>query len=148
MSEYKRFTKKDKYGNWYTDTKINDRFMWSKDGKAWERDLTHCAFDGESIDRLAELEDKIENGILIELPCKVGDTVYCIEYFCNSKGCSSAKQIICCGCTEMLKRESKKETYVICEKKFTLKYLSEVNKTIYLTREEAEVKLKKLTEAK
>ena len=27
------------------------------------------------IDRLAELEDKIEAGILIELPCKVGDEV-------------------------------------------------------------------------
>jgi hypothetical protein len=26
--------------------------------------------------RLAELEDKIEQGTLIELPCKVGDTVY------------------------------------------------------------------------
>lgn len=29
--------------------------MWSEDGKVWERDLTHCAFDGEAIDRLAEL---------------------------------------------------------------------------------------------
>lgn len=28
------------------------------------------------LNRLAELEDKIENGTLIELPCKVGDTVY------------------------------------------------------------------------
>lgn len=28
------------------------------------------------IERLAELEDKIENGTLIELPCKVGDTVW------------------------------------------------------------------------
>ena len=27
-------------------------------------------------DRLAELEKKIENGTLVELPCKVGDTVY------------------------------------------------------------------------
>ena len=26
--------------------------------------------------RVAELEDKIENGTLVELPCKVGDTVY------------------------------------------------------------------------
>jgi hypothetical protein len=26
--------------------------------------------------RLAELEDKIENGTLVELPCKVGDTVW------------------------------------------------------------------------
>lgn len=28
------------------------------------------------LDRLAELEDKFESGQLIELPCKVGDTVY------------------------------------------------------------------------
>ena len=62
---YKRFTKKDKYGHWYTDTKIYDRFMWSEDGKVWERDLTNCAFDGEAIDRLAELGDKIENGTRI-----------------------------------------------------------------------------------
>lgn len=29
-----------------------------------------------AIERLAELEDKIEQGTLIELPCKVGDTMY------------------------------------------------------------------------
>lgn len=28
------------------------------------------------LDRLAELEDKIENGMLVELPCKEGDIVY------------------------------------------------------------------------
>lgn len=78
MSEYKRLTKRDKYGHWYTDTKINDRFMWSTDGKVWERDLTHCAFDGEAIDRLAEFEDKIENGTLIELPYKLGTKLYFI----------------------------------------------------------------------
>ena len=32
--------------------------------------LTDC------LNLLAELEDKIENGTLIELPCKVGDTIY------------------------------------------------------------------------
>ena len=65
MSEYKRLTKKDKYGHWYTGTKIYDRFMLSSDGRVWERDLTNCAFDGEAIDRLAELGDKIENGTRI-----------------------------------------------------------------------------------
>ena len=35
-----------------------------------------------AIERLAELEDKIENGTLIELPCKVGDTVYHL-YCCD-----------------------------------------------------------------
>ena len=29
--------------------------------------------------KLCEFEEKIENGTLIELPCKVGDTVYVIE---------------------------------------------------------------------
>lgn len=31
------------------------------------------------LDRLAELEDKIESGKILELPCKVGDTVYWIN---------------------------------------------------------------------
>lgn len=76
MSEYKRLTKKDKYGHWYTETKIYDRFMWSSDGKVWERDLSHYAFDGEAIDRLAELEDKIEQGTLKHFPCNIGDEVF------------------------------------------------------------------------
>lgn len=37
---------------------------------------THNGEVIEKLKRLAELEDKIENGTLIELPCKVGDTIY------------------------------------------------------------------------
>ena len=37
---------------------------------------THNCEVIEKLNRLAELEDKIEQGTLIELPCKVGDTVY------------------------------------------------------------------------
>lgn len=39
------------------------------------------------INRLAELEDKIESGTLIELPCKVGDMIYNknIKFYLNSK---------------------------------------------------------------
>ena len=33
------------------------------------------------VNRLAELEDKIEQGTLIELPCKVGDTVWKLDLF-------------------------------------------------------------------
>lgn len=36
--------------------------------------------DGDVMDRLVELEDKIENGTLVELPCKVGDKVYPTSY--------------------------------------------------------------------
>ena len=98
------------------------------------------------IDRLYDLEDKIENGTLVELPCKVGDTVYFIEYFCNANGCSNDKQTICCGCSEMLERERKKQTYVISEKKFRLGDLSKINKTLYITKKAAEARLKELQE--
>ena len=96
--------------------------------------------------RISEIEDKIENGTLVELPCKVGDTVYFIEYFCNANGCSNDKQTICCGCSEMLERERKKQTYVISEKKFRLKDLSKINKTLYITKKAAEARLKELQE--
>lgn len=33
------------------------------------------------IHRLAELEDKIENGTLVELPCKEGDIVYFVNWY-------------------------------------------------------------------
>lgn len=39
--------------------------------------IVGCYHRDEMIrERLCELEDKIESGTLIELPCKVGDTVY------------------------------------------------------------------------
>ena len=139
MSEHKRFTKKDKYGHWYTDTKINDRFMWSINGKIWERDLTHCAFDGEAIDRLAELEDKMETGALIETPCKVGCTVY--EVFTYPKPLvkeSIVEKIVITekgGIRLKLSRNSMYETAA-----------SSIGKTLFFTHGEAEERLKELRE--
>ena len=48
-----------------------DRFT----AKNW-RESKHT----RAYERLAELEDKIENGTLIELPCKVGDIIYSIPF--------------------------------------------------------------------
>lgn len=138
MSEYKRFTKKDKYGHWYTDTKINDRFMWSINGKIWERDLTHCAFDGEAIDRLAELEDKIENGQLVEIPdithkfaivkylFKKNKPLKVLEYYPCSYNLLSKKIANCYENCDNL-------NFCVIEKDF-------------LTKEAAEAKLKELQE--
>lgn len=46
----------------------------------------------------------------------------------------------------MLERERKKQTYVISEKKFRLGDLSKINKTLYITKEAAEARLKELQE--
>ena len=136
MSEYKRLTNKD----WKENYDIFEDVCCD----ACAEDCGECERNFNALVRLAELEDKIENGMLIELPCKLGDTVYYIEYFCNANGCSNDEQASCCGCTEMLKRERNKQTYVISEKKFELKDLSKINKTLYITQESAEAKIKEL----
>lgn len=96
------------------------------------------------IDRLAELEDKIESGKLVELPCKVGDPIYYTKYFCDYKGCSQKEQWACCGCKEMIEREKRKEKFVIVEKKFALSDLPLVEEKYFTTKEAAEAKLAEL----
>ena len=66
-----RLTKKDKYGHYYTNERIHDRMLG---GEPYPH-----AYDGKVIDKLANYEDKEEQGLLIELPCKVGDTIYKIH---------------------------------------------------------------------
>lgn len=84
MNEYKRLTKKEGIGRFVKSDCITC--------KHHKDDITGCDFCGGDemcnkwccgvlYNRLAELEDKIENKTLMELPCKVGDKVYCIYHF-------------------------------------------------------------------
>lgn len=88
------------------------------------------------IRRLAELEDKIENGTLAEPPCKVGDTIY--EVFKNHK--------------PPFIQPTKVEKIIITEKGLKLKLarnsvyetsIASLGKTLFLTEAKA---LKKLEE--
>ena len=79
-----------------------------------------------------------------ELPCKVGDTIFYVQYFCDYKGCDSTTQQFCCGCKEMIERERRKEKYVICEKSFVLKDLEEIGKKYFTTPEAAKAHLTEL----
>lgn len=63
MSEYKRLTKRRKDG--WVDI---DFYGNSKDFSA--RELVY---------RLAELEDKIENGTLVTVPYAIGQELYCVD---------------------------------------------------------------------
>ena len=74
MSKYRRLTMRN---NNIIDTNCKNCKQCKKVGRKYIcNDMTAC--DEEIINRLAELEDKIENGTLIEMPCKVGDTVWCL----------------------------------------------------------------------
>jgi hypothetical protein len=52
--------------------------------KDWNKAKFECIDEKKkrvNLKRLWELENQIENGTLIELPCKVGDTVYFVNHY-------------------------------------------------------------------
>ena len=80
--------------------------------------------DGCTLDqvkqRLFDYEDAEEQGLLIRLPCKIGDTVYEVYQFCGD------------GAWE------------IDEHKIKLEDLNKIGKTVFLTREGAEAALERM----
>jgi hypothetical protein len=103
----------------------------------------------EVYDALAKLEDKIEQGTLIELPCKVGDTVWTIncwqEYGKQELG---ERYIVTryelhenkCSCIEINDKNCYRGEISIRAKES----YKGVTPWVFLTREEAEKRLKEL----
>lgn len=83
--------------------------------------------------KLKAYEDAEEQGLLVKLPCKVGDAVYTITRFCSGgiRDCDYAYE-----CSECPNYKPK-----IDYKRFKITMLNSVGKTVFLTREEAERKL-------
>ena len=79
----------------------------------------------ELLRKLAHYEDLEEQGRLIELPCAVGDTVYKI--------------------TTQRDAYDDQEYPVVIQASFRMDMLSLINKKVFLTKEEAEAKLKELS---
>jgi hypothetical protein len=109
MREYKRLTERVGKGVAIKETSTNDnKSIWN------------------AIERLAELEDKIEQGKMLELPCKVGDTVYYI------------------GSLEARAFFKIKTIHDIVAMPFSLDMLDSYKIVWFLTKAEAEQKLKEL----
>ena len=122
MREYKRLTERAGKGVAIKETSANDnKSIWN------------------AIERLAELEDKIENQTLIKLPCKVGDKVYVIDRNNNL----IEMEIISYMATNKYVVYSAKH---IEEEYIYSLYDSELNYDWFLTKSEAEQKLKELKE--
>ena len=85
-----------------------------------KEDWENCKTIDDVIDKLAQYEDLEEQGRLIKLPCKVGDDVYYILGIPNETPCEIDK------CT------------------FELPDIIEIGKTLFLTKSEAEQKLKEM----
>lgn len=125
------------------------------------RDGSHGAADnlpcGENSYRYKELlletlgkyEDLEEKGLLLRLPCKVGDTVYCIfiRYTKCTPNNKEFDEYDCQGCQQD-ECDSKIEQYIQDMRAFSLDWivtnLKNFGKTVFLKREEAEAKLKEM----
>ena len=96
-----------------------------------------------------------EDGLLIKLPCKIGDSVYRIV--------NSIELIACCGCDgctdEILGKDTKcdyfindncinqvenSQWYCIIRKRFRYEYIPYIGTKVFMTKEEAEEALEKI----
>ena len=140
MKEYKRLTKRDnEFGIIALCPSCSRKAICDK-----HEECVDCITEEQ--ERLAELEDKIENGTLIELPCKVGDKVYIPYKFRNKNGVFETT-------IEEIRIEEKhiffwaKPLYTnnsVRVKYLGWKKLKDFNKTWFLTKAESEKKHEEL----
>ena len=94
----------------------------------------------EYLEELKSYEDMEEQGLLVRLPCKVGDSLYCIVNGEVKKLKVHSFGVSAFGITDI---EFK---YVDGFK--IVRFIGEVNKNVFLTREEAEKKLEEMNNDK
>ena len=109
--------------------------VWFKDAENGNAHLEPCEMTAHhnrmALDKLATYEDAEEQGLLLKLPCKVGDTIY-IVFYNHTIG------------------ESEVVLFKMIAKGWAVKtndwsYLfTDFGKTVFITKEEAEAKLKEM----
>lgn len=92
---------------------------------------------GLTPEEVKELTDLKEKGILIKLPCKVGDEVYRIGKPCRRGYNGCGKVFTKEGDINYWCEDECKEKDVVFTQKFDLYCLSSIGETVFLTLEEA-----------
>ena len=153
-------------------TERSDKMIWFKDQglkiEPCEMNSHHCRM---ILEKLADYEDLEEHGLLVRLPCKVGDIVYvdsailpiedmeCHEDIGNKIPSYFQGRVVSFRFAqrnwvkiavkakwlyEWIDDETGPESdYIECVKNFSI-LLSTIGKNIFLTREEAEKKLEEM----
>lgn len=94
-----------------------------------------CRMALDKIRKAKHYEDLEEKGLLVELPCKVGDTIYLISEDCGGDTIFCRYQD-CTSCIDI-------HRYVEGNS-FELYMFDEIGKTVFLTKSEAEQALKEM----
>lgn len=98
-----------------------------------------------TIERAQEFAQADKDGWLLTLPCKVGDTVYLVDYMTHSEALKfgvpqSEDQW---QHRKYGRKQAKYLPLIVREKKMVKTLYPKIGKTVFLTREEAEAALKK-----
>ena len=130
---------------WNEQTEMAELIDW--DTEEWKEfmsilDVPIQTSLSEAFDKLAHYEDLEEQGLLLKLPCKVGDTIYSVGTRCDfgevpDGGCDETD---CeeCYCNDLVIRERVAKKYHI------IRFLEGRSQYDFLTKEEAEAKLKEM----
>lgn len=98
----------------------------------------------EEANKWQEYKDLEEQGLLVRLPCKVGDTVYTVSYRYECTRNYDCKVFQKWKCEDNIPCEYEKKEYFVKKSQFCLTMLNSLGKTIFLTREEAEKALEEM----
>ena len=110
-------------------------------------------YKGLLLEALGKYEDEEEQGLLLRLPCKVGDTVWVVTSPFNVFDDIEYDENLCDECYEasissvtLYKNSMQYRIYAKVTNHFIAVYYNEQDfgKTVFLTKEEAEQKLKEM----
>lgn len=115
-----RLTERTEYGIVGNNKKVTNYPLY----KVAKYDELDHGITGQCFEKLAYYEDLDEQGLLLRLPCKVGDTVYCIRTLMDFQNAKIQREVIV--------------------EKFRLEMLCDIGYAYFLTKAEAEQKLKEM----
>lgn len=125
--------------------RLTEKVFTGKDGKS---EYSCYASVRETNNCLGELEDKLESGKLIELPCKVGDTVWVVDKFLKYQLCEGVVETI------TLNKYTKPQMWI--SYRYFLQGIGDCTRekridlleNVFFNKLQAEVRLKELQEEK
>ena len=118
-----------------------------KSNECFFQDKSKC-YENNIYEKLREYENLEEQGLLLRLPCKIGSEVWEIErqFWIDRKGCKDCIYFGNDGFGDYCDYDE--DNYPACtkivHKKFNMRMLRDFGETIFLTKEEAEQKLKEM----
>ena len=102
-----------------------------------DRELLNCKANIEILRSAAAIIRKVESGELIELPCKVGDTIYKLWYSPCHFGNEWPDSMDCDGCEDVCDLKQAIFEFIVPSEAWILSHFKEINGSVYFLTEQA-----------